>query len=53
MSELLPIEEESTTEAEVGSRDEVTCWKCPDKVCQCQNPQSGCYCGMWFPEATD
>ncbi len=37
------------------SRDEkkvVMCWKDPNKVCKCTQPQQGVYCGR-YPLATD
>ena len=37
------------------TRDEkkvVMCWKDPNKVCKCEQPQQGVYCGR-YPLATD
>lgn len=30
----------------------VMCWKDPNKVCHCRQPQQGVYCGR-YPLATD
>ena len=34
------------------AKEEIMCWKDPNKVCRCGHPQQGIYCGR-YPLATD
>jgi hypothetical protein len=38
--------------AENEDKKEVMCWKDPNKVCKCEHPQAGVFCGR-FPFPTD
>ena len=38
--------------SEKQEKKEVMCWKDPNKVCKCEHPQEGVFCGR-FPFPTD
>ena len=57
LNENTPENESQTKKHEVGAEadeneGEIMCWKDPTKVCRCDSPKAGVYCGR-FPLPTD
>jgi hypothetical protein len=45
-------EQDSARVSEEEEKQEVMCWKDPNKVCSCDHPQAGIFCGS-YPFPTD